>query len=82
MRMRVTDEGLLIPPALLAGWEEVEVRRDTDMIVITPVAVAKSGDADGTYPLLADDDPLYELGRYPVEDEATNAAVKLDKYLY
>ena len=82
IRMRVTPEGLLIPPALLAGWEEVEIRRQAGGVLIAPVAAAESDDDDDTYPVIPDDDPIYDLGKDPIDMGITDASVNFDKYLY
>ncbi len=83
MRMRVTDEGLVIPKAFLRDWDEVEIRRQDGGVMIAPVAtIASSEDDDDVCPVIPDDDPIYDLGKDPVEDELTDAATNLDKYLY
>ncbi|MDQ2808231.1 MAG: AbrB/MazE/SpoVT family DNA-binding domain-containing protein [Chloroflexota bacterium] len=80
MRMRVTDEGLRIPKALLRELDEVEIRRQNDGVMIAPVRGADFNQ-EHSFPTIADDDPIYELGKYPVEDDATDAAVNLDHYI-
>jgi len=37
MRLRVNENGLVIPPSFLAGLEEVEIRREGDVISIEKV---------------------------------------------
>lgn len=40
MRTKVTTAGVIIPRQWFAGIEEVEIRREKDQVVITPVADA------------------------------------------
>ncbi len=82
MRTKVTSEGLVIPPALLDGWEEVEIHRQNGFVFITP-AVAEEPSADeDTYPIIADDDPIYNFGKNPIDIGLTDAAANHDRYLY
>ncbi|HIK11877.1 MAG TPA: hypothetical protein IGS52_16725 [Oscillatoriaceae cyanobacterium M33_DOE_052] len=37
MRLKVSENGLVIPPSLLTGLEEVEVRREGDVISIQKI---------------------------------------------
>jgi hypothetical protein len=37
MRLKVNEQGLLIPPSLLTGLEEVEIRREGDVISIQKI---------------------------------------------
>jgi len=67
MKVRVTDDGLLIPKELLDGVEEVEIVRRSRMLVILPAA---------------DEDPILQLGSEPVVDEVTDASIHHDRYLY
>lgn len=39
MTAKVTEEGLLIPRELLRGFEEVEIRRENDRVIITGAQV-------------------------------------------
>ena len=84
MRLRVTPEGLLIPPALLDGWEEVEIQRQNGFMFITPALVIEDADDDDdeNYPIIADDDPIYNFGKNPIDIGLTDAAANHDKYLY
>ncbi len=72
MRMKVPAQGLLIPPELLPGVDEVEIREEYGTLVIVPIWMAKS----------PPDYPLYELGSDPLTLPETDASVNLDKYLY
>ena len=67
MKTRVTDEGVLIPKRLLEGVDEVEIRKENDLILVVPVAP---------------DDPILELGKQPIVGDVTDASEKHDRYLY
>ncbi|MDQ2808229.1 MAG: AbrB/MazE/SpoVT family DNA-binding domain-containing protein [Chloroflexota bacterium] len=83
MRTKVTAEGLMIPKALLRELDEVEIRRQDGGLVIMPVAAAASTDgAEDTYPIIPDDDPIYDLGKDPIDMGITDASINFDKYIY
>ena len=85
MRMRVTDAGITIPKALLPGLDEVEIRRQDGGVLIAPIAAVESSeddDDDDNYPVIADDDPIYNFGKNPIDIGLTDAAANHDKYLY
>jgi len=85
MRMRVTDEGITVPKALLRELDEVEIRWQNGGVMIAPVAAVESGeddDDDDNYPVIADDDPIYNFGKNPIDIGITDASVNLDKYIY
>jgi virulence-associated protein VagC len=67
LRIRVTDQGVLVPKKLLSGIEEVEIHREADRVVLSP---AQSRD------------PIFGLGSDPVACEAPDASENLDHYLY
>lgn len=67
MRTEVTDEGLFIPKQFLEGIKEVEIRKENDLILITPVL---------------SEDPILQLGKTPITDDVTDASVNHDKYIY
>jgi len=53
--------------------------------MIAPVAAVESGeddDDDDNYPVIADDDPIYNFGKNPIDIGITDASVNLDKYIY
>lgn len=68
MNIKVTDRGIVIPRSLLEGITEVEIRKENNMILIIPVK--------------AYTDPIFELGKAPVEDDLKDASVHHDQYLY
>jgi len=67
MRSRVTYQGLLIPKAWLADADEVEILREEDRVVVVPVRTK---------------DPIFELGKDPIEVDVDDASVNHDRYLY
>ena len=75
MVAEVTAQGLLISPALLGNMSKVEISREQDRLVITPVSETEDN-------LWAADDPVWQLGQNVVEDDIEDASVNLDAYLY
>jgi hypothetical protein len=67
MRAKVTESGLLVPRDMLQGISEVDIRRENDIIILTPVG---------------DEDPLQRIGRNPVDDTIMDGAENHDRYLY
>ena len=67
MTTKVSKHGLLVPKDLLLNVDEVEIRKENDIIVIIP-AKAK--------------DPIFELGQDPVTADVDDASVKHDIYLH
>jgi hypothetical protein len=67
MRVKVTKRGLVIPKDMLAGSEEVEIRKEDHRIVIA---------------LLREPDPIFDLGKNPVEFGVPDGAKHHDHYLY
>ncbi len=66
MTAKVTEDGLLIPRELLNGFEEVEIRRENDRVIIIGAATR---------------DPIWSLGSAPVATEESDASVNHDAYL-
>lgn len=67
MKAKVTEEGLLIPKQLLEGIQEVEIRKQQDVLLIVPIV---------------HDDPILGLGQNPVNCGVPDAAEYHDSYLY
>lgn len=67
MKVRVSEKGLLIPKELLDGIEEAEVRKQNGLIVVVP---------------LGGDDPIFRIGKNPVESDVDDGAENHDRYLY
>jgi hypothetical protein len=66
MRLKVTEEGLLIPKELLQGAEEVDVRKEDSLILVMPAGK---------------DDPILGLGKFPVKSGGSDGSEKHDTYL-
>ena len=67
MVAKVTNEGLLIPKALLGSAEEVQIIEEPGRLVVV---------------LDRSSDPIYRLGKNPVIAPETDASTNLDKYVY
>lgn len=67
MKAKVTKQGVLIPKSLLEGIEEVEIHKENGFILVMPVTV---------------NDPVFNIGKHPIEDEITDASVNHDHYIY
>ena len=67
MRVKVTKRGLVIPKDLLEGADEVEIRKEDHRIVIA---------------LLTEPDPIFDLGKNPVELGVPDASEHHNHYLY
>jgi len=52
---------------MLEGIDEVEIKQQGNRIVIEPVL---------------DEDPIFRIGRNPVDGGVSDASVNLDKYIY
>ncbi|MBI4595190.1 MAG: hypothetical protein HY730_02300 [Candidatus Tectomicrobia bacterium] len=67
MKAKVSKRGLFIPKEMLAGAEEVEIQKKDNQIVIS---------------LLPKGDPIFNLGKNPVECGVHDASEHHDIYLY
>ena len=66
MKAQVTKKGVTIPKALLEGVDTVEIRKENDVITVTPLV----------------DDPILGLGSQPVRGKVTDASENHDAHLY
>ena len=66
MKLKVTEEGLLIPKELLQGAEEADVRKEDKLILVM---------------LGGKSDPILDLGRFPVKSGVSNGSERHDAYL-
>ncbi len=66
MKTKVTEKGVVIPKKLLKGIEEVEIRKEGNLIVVVPVS----------------DDPILHLGAHPIADSVEDASENHDAYIY
>ena len=67
MKARVTDQGVLVPKEFLGDVEEVEIRRQQDLVVLVPVNQP---------------DPILQLGTQPIVCDVSDASENLDRYIY
>jgi len=67
MRTKVIEHGVLIPKMLLEGIDEVEIRKEQNVIVVVPVTA---------------DAPILRLGKQPTTLNVDDASVNHDRYLY
>jgi len=66
MKTKVTEQGVLVPKKYFKGIEEVEIRKENDLIVVVPIT----------------DDPILQLGKRPVSDDVEDASENHDQYIY
>lgn len=67
MKVKVTEQGVVIPKELLEGVEEVEIRKENNLIVVRATNQA---------------DPIFEMGTNPVSCGLANASEQPDSYIY
>lgn len=67
MKIKVTEQGVVIPKEFLEGVEEVEIRKANNLIVV--ITTTKS-------------DPLFEMGMHPVKCGVSDASEQPDAYIY
>jgi hypothetical protein len=68
MKLKVTDSGVVVPRDMLPDVDEVDVRLEGDVVLLTP--------------LRDDDDPLWQMGSDPVTCGLPNASSNHDPHLY
>lgn len=78
MRIRVTDEGVLVPRHLLPNAEEVDVAAVNGVVVITPAPAAAALATVET----PEDDPIYRWGTNPVRSGILDGSTNHDWYIY
>ena len=67
MRIKVTENGVLIPKMWLEGIDEVDIQKAQNMIIVVPVQA---------------DDPILDLGKQPIRLDVEDASLNHDRYLY
>jgi len=72
MKVKVTEQGVVVPKEFLEGVEEVEIRKENDLIVVVPIAVVPTNK----------NDPILEFGKHPVTCGVSDASELHDRYLY
>jgi virulence-associated protein VagC len=68
MKLKVTDSGVVIPRDMLPDVDEVDVRMEGGLVVLTPLRDAN--------------DPIWEMGNDPVTVGLPDASENHDRYLY
>ena len=68
MKIKVTEQGVLIPKELLVGIKEVEIRKENNLLVISPI--------------IEEEDPIWGLGANPISIGVTDASENHDAYLH
>ena len=76
IKTKVTAQGVLIPRQLLEGIEEVEIKKENDVITIMPTEQMNSNGSHSQLGL------IWNLGENPVECGISDASEQHDKYLY
>ena len=67
MKVKVTEQGVTIPKQMLEGAQEVDIRQEEGRVVVEPIR---------------DEDPIFGLGRAPVNCDVSDASTQHDRYLY
>ena len=67
MRIKVTENGVLIPKMWLEGIDEVDIQQTPGMILVVPVQ---------------ENDPILNLGKQPILLDVEDASINHDQYLY
>ncbi len=67
MKAKVTENGITVPRELLDDAEEVEIRKENEKVIVTPLPKV---------------DPILGLGEDPVACGAPDASEQLDRYLF
>ncbi len=67
MKLKVTEQGVLIPKELLGNSQEVEIIQEKEKLIITIISKPTS---------------IWDLGANPVESDINDGAINHDKYLY
>lgn len=66
MILDITDKGAVIPKKLLAHYQQIEIKRRKNYLIIRPVI----------------NDSLNNFGKHPVELEINDDSINHDKYIY
>jgi len=68
MRLKVTDSGVVVPREMFPDVEEVDVRVEGRLVILTP--------------LRDQNDPLWQMGNDPVSCALPDASQSHDRYIY
>jgi len=93
MNTKVTEQGVLIPKQWLKYADEVEIRFTHEMILIIPIKppvnkITQPLSRMTKSPFLSSlskiptHDPIFSLGKNPIDDELKDVSVNHDKYIY
>ncbi|MGL5075885.1 MAG: hypothetical protein ACRDBG_08580 [Waterburya sp.] len=63
MKVKVTEEGILIPKQFFEGIKEVEIQEKDGILSIIPISK---------------EDPIFQLGTNPISDSILDRKLKLD----
>jgi virulence-associated protein VagC len=66
MKVKVTEQGILIPKQFFEGIKEVEIQEKDGILSIIPIAK---------------EDPIFQLGTNPISDSISDASLNHDRYL-
>ena len=91
MNAKVTENGILIPKQWLEYVEEVEIRKENEIILVIPVKchlekVHKPLSHPTKQPIKPaykeTDDPIFNLGKHPIDNDLSDVSINHDKYIY
>jgi virulence-associated protein VagC len=68
MRIKVTEQGALIPKEFLERVKEVEIRRENNLLIISPT--------------IEEEDPTWELGEDSISFGGVDESENYGAYLY
>jgi len=68
MKATVGKEGVLVPKDMLEGANEVDIQKERDRIVLIPIKQQT--------------DPIFKMGKKPVDTGIANGSVQHDQHLY
>ncbi len=66
MKAKVGEQGILIPKEYPEGVDEIDIRVEHHVIVVSPIST----------------DPIRQLGTHPVTGDINDASRNHDKYIY
>lgn len=66
MKVKVTEQGILVPKQFFKGIEEVEIQEKDGILSIVPIV---------------SEDPIFNLGTEPISDSIADASANHDRYL-
>ena len=67
MKTRVTENGVVIPKECFERVDEVDIRQEDGVILVVPIGI---------------EDPIWGLGKNPVEGGLRDASENHDSYIY